>query len=124
MHAVSQPPMEPSKGGTEQRSVTASNLGLVAPVWKSQPWKGILEEGSEVLLASLRQKSTKSYDSLFHKWVVWCREWDSDPVFGPISEVVNFLAHLFKEGYQYCSLNSYYLPITLVIERMDRFEVD
>ena len=29
------------------------------------------------------------------------------PFRGPVSEVVNFLAHLFKEGYQYQSLNSY-----------------
>ena len=54
----------------------------------------------ELLVALWRQKS---YDSLFRKWIIWCSAWSSDPVSGPISEVVNFLAHLF---YQYRSLNA------------------
>ena len=76
-----------------------------------------------MLLASWRQKSSRSYDSLFHKWVVWCGGRDSDPISGPISEVVNFLAHLFKEGYQYRSLNSYCSAISSLHERVDGVEV-
>ena len=34
-------------------------------------------------------------------------------------EVVNFLANLYKEGYQYCSLNSYRSTISSVHERVD-----
>ena len=56
------------------------------------------------------------YDSLFRKWVDWCNQQHSDPVSGPISEVVNFLAHLFKEGYQYCSLNAYHSAISSAME--------
>ena len=76
--------------------------------------KEISEEGTELLLASWRQKSSKSYDSLFGKWVDWCSQRHSDPISGPISKVVNFLAHLFKEGYQYCSLNAYRSAIYLI----------
>ena len=65
------------------------------------------EEASELLLASWREKSSKSYDSLFRKWLSWYNERNSDPVSGPIGEVVNFLADLFKKGYQYRSLNVY-----------------
>ena len=36
--------------------------------------------------------------------------------------LVNFLAHLFKEGYQYHSLNSYRLAISSVHERVDGYE--
>ena len=85
--------------------------------------KEISQEGTELLLASWRQKSSKSYDSLFKKWVVWCGERSSDPVSGPVSEVVNFLATLFKEGYQYRSLNSYRSAISSVHERVDGYEV-
>ena len=85
--------------------------------------KEISEEGTELLLASWRQKSSKSYDSLFGKWVDWCNQRHSDPVSGPISEVVNFLAHLFKEGYQYRSLNAYRLAISSVHEKADGYEV-
>ena len=85
--------------------------------------KEISEEGTELLLASWRQKSSKSYDSLFGKWVDWCNKRHSDPVSGPISEVVNFLAHLFKEGYQYRSLNAYRSAISSVHEKADGYEV-
>ena len=43
---------------------TTSHL---AYLWRQYQDKQILEEGSELLLASRRQKSSKSYDSHFHK---------------------------------------------------------
>jgi hypothetical protein len=55
--------------------------------------------------------------------VEWCSGRDSDPVSGPVSEVVNFLARLFKEGYQYRSLNSYCSAISSVDENVDGYEV-
>ena len=85
--------------------------------------KEILEEGTELLLASWRQKSSKSYDSLFRKWVDWCNQRHSDPISGPIIEVINFLAHMFKEGYQYHSLNAYRSAISSVHEKADGYKV-
>ena len=47
--------------------------------------KHISDMGTELLLASWRAKSSKSYDSLFGKWVCWCHQrdadWSSDTVF-------------------------------------------
>ena len=57
-----------------------------------------LRQHAELQFAAWRQKSSKSYDSLFRKWA---ERYNLDPVSGTISEVVNFLIHLFKEGYQY-----------------------
>ena len=85
--------------------------------------KSISEEGTELLLASWRQKSAQSYDSLFRKWVCWCVQRNSDPVSGPINEVINFLAYLFKEGYQYHSLNAYRSAISSVHDRVDGYEI-
>ena len=53
------------------------------------------------------EKSSQSYDSLCKKWIGWCSERQADPVSGPIEDVVNFLAFLYSENYQYRSLNSY-----------------
>ncbi len=74
----------------------------------------ISKEGTELLLASWRQKSAKSYDSLFNKWVCWCNQRSTDPISGPISEVANFLADLFQKGYEYRSLNAYRSAISSV----------
>ena len=97
--------------------------GRLAYLRKRYQDKEISEEGTELLLASWRQKSSRSYDSLFRKWVEWCGQRDSDPVSGPVSEVVNFLAHLYNEGYQYRSLNAYRSAISSVHERVDGYEV-
>lgn len=90
-----------------------------------QRWEShnVSQEAAELLLSSWRQKSSKSYDSLFHKWSSWCDRRSSDPISGPISEVVNFLAHLFSKGYQYRSLNAYRSAISSVHEKVDGYEV-
>ena len=97
----------PTQGGSDHtntpRGCTSSTASTSRMAYLRQRFqdKEILEEGTELLLVSWRQKSSKSYDSLFRKWVDWCNQRHSDPVSGSISEVVNFLAHMFKEGYQY-----------------------
>ncbi len=42
---------------------------------------------------------------------------------GPVGEVVHLLAHLFKGGYMYRSLNAYRSVISSVHEKVDRYEV-
>ena len=60
---------------------------------------------------------------MFTKWASWCSERDSDPVLLDVSEVMNFLAHLFEEGYQYRSLNAYRSAISSVHDRVDGISV-
>ena len=74
---------------------TTSRMEYLREKYKSQKISG---EASKLLLASWRQKSSRLYDSLFTKWASWCSERNTDPISGDISEVVNFLAHLFEEG--------------------------
>ena len=53
----------------------------------------------------------------------WCIERSYDPFSGPITNVVNFLAYLFKEGYQYSSINSYRSAISSVHEKVEGHNV-
>ena len=53
----------------------------------------------------------------------WCNERNSDPVSGDINEVINFLAALYDEGYQYRSLNAYRSAISSVHEKIDGYDV-
>ena len=50
-------------------------------------------------------------------------ERDRDPIRGPIADVLNFLAELFEQGYQYQSLNSYRSAISSVHEKVDGVEI-
>ena len=62
------------------------------------------ESATDLILSSWRVKSSKLYNSSFNKWARWCEERDRNPISGPISNVANFLAELFQEGYQYSSM--------------------
>ena len=75
-------------------------------------------ETSSLLLASWRSKSSKSYDPHFRKWLSGMLNKVPVP-FGSIAEVANFLAHLFQQGYQFCSLNAYRSTISSVQDRGD-----
>ena len=108
-------PREPPRGNP-----TSSRVGYLRQRYKNCH---ISEGATKLLLASWRQKSSKTYDSLFGKWIGWCTERDSDPISGPIGEVVNFLAHLYVQGYQYRSINSYRSAISSVHEKVDGYEV-
>ena len=65
----------------------------------------------------------KSYDSLFGRWYRWCSGQGSDPFAGPVSEVANFLASLYGEGYQYNSVNAYRSAISSVHDKVDGVDV-
>ena len=85
--------------------------------------RGISTEASNLLLSSWRTKTKSNYNSLFSKWVDWCQPRDRNPTTGPIEDVINFLAYLHKEGYQYRSLNSYRSAISAVHAEVDGYPV-
>ena len=100
------PPREGNSGrggATPGTNPAPSRVAYLRQCYVSQQISG---EATNLLLSSWRQKSSQSYDSLCKKWISWCSERQADPVSGPIEDVVNFLAHLHGDGYQYRSLNS------------------
>ena len=104
-----------TRGGT-----STSRVAYLRQHYKDEQ---ISDTGTELVLASWRTKSSKSHDSLFGKWVCWCHQRGADPIDGPISDVVNFLAHLYDAGYQYRSLNSYRSAISSVHTEVDGHSV-
>ena len=85
--------------------------------------QGISSEASELLLSSWRTKTKSNYNSLFAKWACWCQQRGRDPTVGPVKDVINFLAKLYEQGYQYRSLNSYRSAISSVHSEVDGFPV-
>jgi len=74
----------------------------------------------ELLPKSWRNKTNKS---LFDKWHSWCVEQSFDPFSGPVTNVANFLAQLFADGYQYSSINSYRSAISSMHEKVNGHNV-
>ena len=75
------------------------------------------------MLASWRDKTNSNYGSSFSRWASWCHQRGRDPLAGPIEDVVNFLAGLYSEGYQYQSLNAYRSAISSTHQYVDGVSV-
>ena len=106
------------------QSTSSSNAPLtsrMAYLRKRYRDQQLSEEATDLMLNSWRSKTNRSYDSLFSKWSSWCATRHSDSISGPTNEVLNFLAKLFKDGYQYNSINSYCSAISLVHEKIDGY---
>ena len=97
--------------------------GCMAYLQESFSSRGVSLEASGLLLSSWRPKTQSSYNSAFAKWASWCQQWNRDPTFGPIEDVINFLSEFFSKGYQYRSLNSYRLAISAVHCKVDGYSV-
>jgi len=74
-----------------------------------------------LLLGLWRAKINKTYDC--EKWQSWCSQREHDPFSGPIRNVVNFPVYLYKDGYQYSSINAYRSLISSVHQKVDDFSV-
>ena len=128
-YALGGPPTDSSPSRPHPESGQAGPTGADYPasrvtyLQKKFNDSSLSEEASRLLLASWRTKSNQSYDSHFRKWLSWCSERGSNPVSGPVAEIANFLAHLFKQGYQSRSLNAYRSAIASVHDKVVGMEI-
>ena len=86
--------------------------------------QGLSSNASELLLCSWRSKTKQSYNSIWSRWVDWCQPRNRNPFEGPVSDVVNFLAELYSQGYQYRSLNSYRSAISSIHSKVEGHPVE
>ena len=98
-------------------------VNRMAHLRKSYTSRGFSHQASDLMLASWRSKTNINYGSSFAKWAFWCQQRGRDPLSGPIEDIVNFLASLFSEGYQYQSMNTYRSAISSTHERVDGVNV-
>ena len=108
---------------TSGKNVIKPTSGRMEHIWESLKNQGLSEQATSLIVKSWRTKTNKYYDSLFERWDRWCSQRGSNPFSGPVSEVANFLASLFAEGYQYSSINAYRSAISSVHDRVDGMNV-
>ena len=111
----------PSTGDDQSTPITSSTPpGHMAYLRQRYSGFNLSEEAIAIMLKSWQCKTNRSYDSLFRSW---CSKQGSNPVSGPINDFINFLASLFKEGYQYNSIDAYRSAISSVHEQVDGVDV-
>ena len=97
----------------------SSSTDRLAYLRQSYSSQGLSSEASDLMLASWRDKTNSNYGSSFAKWAGLCQQRGRNPLSGPVADVVNFLAELFSQGYQYQSLNCYRSAISSAHEKVD-----
>ena len=119
-------PTRPGSDATGTRIPDAARgapTGRLAYLRQSYSSRGFSGQASDLMLASWRDKTNSNYGSSFSRWSSWCQQRGRDPLSGPIEDVVNFLAGLYSEGYQYQSLNAYRSAISSTHENVDGVSV-
>ena len=104
---------------SQQHTGHHPTVGRVGYIRQQCERSHLSQTATDLVLSSWREKSTKSYNSSFKKWASWCAERDRNPLSGPISDVANFLAELYEQGYKYSSLNAYRSAISSTHEKVD-----
>ncbi len=113
-------PTETSNKSLTDENPSASRLAHIREKCRDHK---LSEKASSLILGSWREKTNKSYNSLFGRWHSWCSRRGADPFSGPVTDVANFLAELFTEGYKYNSLNAYRSAISSAHEKVEGYEV-
>ena len=98
-------------------------VNRMACLRESYTSRGFSHQASDLMLASWSDKTNANYGSSFAKWAGWCQQWNRDLLSRPIEDIVNFLAGLFLEGYQYQSLNAYRSAISSTHDNVDGVNV-
>lgn len=60
--------------------------------------EGFSREATDVLMASWRNSTKRSYENTIRQWKLYAAESEVDPISPPVTVAVNFLAKLFKKG--------------------------
>ncbi|XP_071137063.1 uncharacterized protein [Mytilus edulis] len=80
---------------------------------------GISEETKELLLGSWKSGTRSSYDSAWNKWSSWCSSREIGPFSAPLAAILDFFTWMYKEGYQYRTLNVHRSAISSVLPYID-----
>ena len=110
----------PSQGGHPGQSTNDTNsTSLMEYLRKRYRDQELSEEATTLMIKSWRAKT----NTLFGRWYSWCNRREADPFSGPITDIVNFLATLHQQGYQYNSINSYRSAISSVHEKVEGYNI-
>ena len=107
LRAYAKPPWNLIRRVLAQTRQQQAELVLVGLVWKTQVWYPVLVEMVIHILLMIPQRRD----------LIQATHQESDPISGPVGEVVNFLAHLYVQGYQYRS------AISSVHEKVDGYGI-
>ena len=85
--------------------------------------EGISKNATDLITDAKRQGSISHYESAWRKWDSWCSRKQVDPISGPLSAVLDFLAELFQGGLEWSTIAGYRSSISAYHDPIDGVSV-
>ena len=85
--------------------------------------EGISKNATDLITGAKRQGSISHYESAWRKWDSWCSRKQVDPISGPLSAVLDFLAELFQGGLEWSTIAGYRSSISAYHDPIDGVSV-
>ena len=94
--------LQPAEKSLRRESSSTSKLlakaGGLAGVRDRLKDAGVSEGASSLILNSRREGTSKSYESAWKRWSLWCSRRDVDPFTCPVNNILDYITHLFDSG--------------------------
>ena len=104
---IKEPANKPSGRSASPHGSGRTDPHRLAGIRQSLESKGISEKAINLICASWRRRTEKSYSSAWGLWQGWCSKGYIDPLSASLSDIANFLSSEFENGKQYSTLNTY-----------------
>ena len=111
------------------RSTTTSSqlvpAGRRISFWRTRSgeFSQLTEQSRELVEASWRPNTEATYSSSWNKWTAWCRVQGVSTYSPCITDVMNFLSSLFKDGKEYRTINCARSMLSSTLLPIDNFPV-
>ena len=80
-------------------------------------------QAQNLLMSVWRNQTSSYYGSAWRLWCCWCYQHQIHPLLANIQDVVNFFAHQFEVGNEYCTIKVYQSAIYTTLPKVDDLNV-
>ncbi len=120
---VSRASNRPRREGTSSGSQRQRHLDRLDSLRTSSSYQRVSEEAFQIIAASWRRGTEKSYASSWTKWVTWCNSGNVNPLLPSIEKVINFLTEAFHQGYQNSTMNLFRSALSASLPPLEGYPV-
>ena len=85
--------------------------------------KGISEQANNLISKSRREGTRRNYNSAWTKFSSWCNHKQVDPFHCSLDTILNYLANLFSQNYEYRTINNRRSAISAFHDNIEGYKI-
>ncbi|KAM7290339.1 uncharacterized protein ISCGN_026984 [Ixodes scapularis] len=110
---------QPRRAGTSNAQHGDPDTSSIKTDQLQQTHSQLSEQAAHLIEASWRRGTQLTYTSCWRRWERWCHSRTVDPFPPTLTQVLNFLASLFKEGLAYRTIGCYCSALSQILHNFD-----